>query len=193
MKRGSNFANAANVDGGGVPVNANLFTFSGSAAVPCECLAPSPFGALAGRWTGDGRLAELRFVDGGAGPPFGEDAWRRWLSRWQAWTARERWAALASRGAPFPRAVWRAALDIPSGATRTYGDLARAAGRPGAARAVGRALAANPWALLVPCHRIVRADGRPGGYRWGVERKAALLAAETRPDFTLESLVPNVA
>jgi AraC family transcriptional regulator of adaptative response/methylated-DNA-[protein]-cysteine methyltransferase len=78
----------------------------------------------------------------------------------------------------FRRRVFAALCRIPSGGTRTYAQLAASLGRPGAARAVGRACAANPVALLVPCHRVVPAAGGVGGYRWGAERKRALLRAE---------------
>jgi len=81
---------------------------------------------------------------------------------------------------PFRRRVWEALRAIPHGETRTYAELARTLGRPRAARAVGQACAANPVALLVPCHRVVAADGGAGGYRWGGERKRALLRAESR-------------
>lgn len=76
--------------------------------------------------------------------------------------------------------VWQALRAIPYGSTRTYGELAAEIGKPGAARAVGRACATNPVSLVVPCHRAVREDGTPGGYRWGVERKHALLAHEAQ-------------
>ncbi|GAB2564939.1 methylated-DNA--[protein]-cysteine S-methyltransferase [Dyella jejuensis] len=74
--------------------------------------------------------------------------------------------------------VWEALTRIPSGTTKSYGELAAELGKPGAARAIGRACGSNRLALLVPCHRIVREDGTPGGWRWGVERKRALLAQE---------------
>jgi AraC family transcriptional regulator of adaptative response/methylated-DNA-[protein]-cysteine methyltransferase len=80
----------------------------------------------------------------------------------------------------FQRRVWEALRAIPRGCTRRYADVARAVGSPGAARAIGRACAANPVALLVPCHRVVPASGGTGGYRWGSERKRALLRAEAR-------------
>ena len=67
---------------------------------------------------------------------------------------------------------------IPAGETRTYGELARQVGSPGAARAVGRVCATNPVSLAIPCHRVVREDGKLGGYRWGLERKQALLDRE---------------
>ena len=74
--------------------------------------------------------------------------------------------------------VWHALTLIPRGATLSYGALATQLGNPGAARAIGRACGSNRLALIVPCHRIVREDGTPGGWRWGVERKCALLAVE---------------
>lgn len=82
------------------------------------------------------------------------------------------------RGTAFEIAVWQALRAIPPGETRSYGQLAAALGKPGAARAVGRACGANPVSLLVPCHRAVGADGALTGYRWGTARKRALLAAE---------------
>jgi len=81
-------------------------------------------------------------------------------------------------GTPFQRAVWAALQDIPPGCTETYGQVAARMGRPGAARAVARACAANPIAVLVPCHRVVPACGGTGGWRWGAARKRALLARE---------------
>ena len=84
------------------------------------------------------------------------------------------------RATAFQGRVWRALRAIPRGQTRTYGEIARALGRPGAARAVGRACASNPVALAVPCHRAVGGDGALTGYRWGVERKRRLLAREAR-------------
>jgi AraC family transcriptional regulator of adaptative response/methylated-DNA-[protein]-cysteine methyltransferase len=86
------------------------------------------------------------------------------------------------RGTGFQRNVWNALRDIPAGATATYTTIARRLGRPTSARAVARACAANPIAVLIPCHRVVRSDGAPAGYRWGLERKRTLLereAAET--------------
>lgn len=82
------------------------------------------------------------------------------------------------RATAFQRKVWEAIRAIPAGETATYSELATAIGRPGAARAVARACAGNPLALLVPCHRVVPKSGGGGGYRWGRERKAALLERE---------------
>lgn len=81
-------------------------------------------------------------------------------------------------GTAFQRRVWQALTEIPPGTTRTYGEVAARLGRPTAARAVARACATNPAAVVVPCHRVVPAAGGTGGYRWGAERKRALLARE---------------
>jgi O-6-methylguanine DNA methyltransferase len=81
---------------------------------------------------------------------------------------------------PFQLAVWCAARAIPRGETRTYARLAADIGHIGAARAVARALAANPVALVIPCHRVVPASGRTGSYRWGAKFKARLLADEKK-------------
>jgi AraC family transcriptional regulator of adaptative response/methylated-DNA-[protein]-cysteine methyltransferase len=81
-------------------------------------------------------------------------------------------------GTVFQRKVWKALQRIPRGSTRTYREIALAIGRPMAARAVARACATNPIALAIPCHRVVRENGRLAGYRWGVERKKRLLALE---------------
>ncbi len=78
----------------------------------------------------------------------------------------------------FRQKVWGALQAIPYGETRSYGDVAEAIDNPKAARAVARACAANPVALVVPCHRVVRAGGQVGGYRWGVDRKRGLLDQE---------------
>jgi AraC family transcriptional regulator of adaptative response/methylated-DNA-[protein]-cysteine methyltransferase len=89
------------------------------------------------------------------------------------------------RGTVFQRRVWEALRAIPRGETRSYSQIARAIGAPNAVRAVGSACGANPVALVVPCHRAVRADGGLGGYAWGLRRKQRLLeleaAGEARP------------
>jgi len=78
----------------------------------------------------------------------------------------------------FQRRVWEELRRIPYGATRTYTEVARSIGRPAAIRAVARACATNPVSVVVPCHRVVRQDGNLAGYRWGLERKQALLEHE---------------
>jgi methylated-DNA-[protein]-cysteine S-methyltransferase len=87
---------------------------------------------------------------------------------------------LAPRGTPFQQAVWRALLAVPFGATSTYGAVAGAIGRPTAVRAVGVAIGANPIGIVVPCHRIVGADGSLTGYAGGLDRKTRLLALEAQ-------------
>lgn len=82
------------------------------------------------------------------------------------------------RGTAFQQRVWQVLRAIPSGETRTYGQVAAALGTLQAVRAVARACAANPLAVAIPCHRVVRRDGAASGYRWGIERKQALLARE---------------
>jgi len=82
------------------------------------------------------------------------------------------------QGTPFQKEVWQALRQIPAGTTLSYSQLAEQLGRPGAARAVARACAANRVAVVVPCHRVIRQDGLPGGYRWGLARKQLLLRLE---------------
>jgi AraC family transcriptional regulator, regulatory protein of adaptative response / methylated-DNA-[protein]-cysteine methyltransferase len=104
-------------------------------------------------------------------------------SRIVAYLAREGpWPLLPIdvRATAFQLRVWDALRAIPSGRTMGYEELACAIGSPGAARAVARACASNPVALLVPCHRILLANGSTGGYRWGPQRKRALLDIEQR-------------
>lgn len=82
------------------------------------------------------------------------------------------------RATAFQVKVWESLRSIPYGTTRTYAEVARSIGRPGAARAVARACASNPAALVIPCHRVVGSDGGLRGYRWGIARKRALLELE---------------
>ncbi len=89
------------------------------------------------------------------------------------------------RATAFQWRVWQELREIPLGETRSYGEIAARLGKPGAQRAVGRACATNPVSIVVPCHRAVRQDGSLGGYRWGLERKEALLErarADAAPD-----------
>ncbi len=82
------------------------------------------------------------------------------------------------RGTAFQQKVWQQLREIPCGSTMSYSQVATAVGRPTAARAVAGACAANPIAVVIPCHRVIAADGTMGGYRWGIERKRRLLQAE---------------
>ena len=85
---------------------------------------------------------------------------------------------LAPCGTPFQRRVWAALRDIPYGETRSYGEIARAVGCPGGARAVGLANNRNPIAIVIPCHRVIGADGSLVGYGGGLDVKRALLRLE---------------
>ena len=87
---------------------------------------------------------------------------------------------LQPKGTPFQLAVWRALTEIPYGETASYGDVARAVGRPKAFRAVGMANHCNPIPIIVPCHRVIGSDGRLTGYAGGLEIKRALLELEQK-------------
>lgn len=104
------------------------------------------------------------------------------IRRWPA-SARERvdWTShplFPARGTAFQRAVWRELCALAADETSSYGQLAERLGRPNAARAVGQAVGCNPWALLVPCHRVLAAHGRLGGYAHGPAIKSRLLEYE---------------
>jgi methylated-DNA-[protein]-cysteine S-methyltransferase len=100
------------------------------------------------------------------------------LAAYFAGELREFTLPLRPAGTPFQMAVWRALKRVPYGETVSYGELARRLGRPGAARAVGRANALNPLPVIVPCHRVIGADGALTGYAGGLCIKRALLDLE---------------
>jgi len=158
--------------------------------IPCPSDGPraNALGALLAV-ARDGRLTELSFCDstpeaearGRALPDAVADPDAAPLPAVAAQLAdrRQRFdLPLAPAGSDFERRVWRVLERVPWGETRSYGDLARAAGSPGAARAIGGAMHRNPIAVVVPCHRIVGADGSLTGYGAGLERKRALLELE---------------
>ena len=97
------------------------------------------------------------------------------------------------RPSQFQRRVWQVLVAIPRGETRGYSGVAEAIGQPRAARAVARACATNPVAVLIPCHRVVGKDGEAGGYRWGAARKRALLGAETGKESDLSLSDPSAS
>jgi len=106
---------------------------------------------------------------------------REWLDAYFAGRAADTSGlALDARGAAFEMRVWRALRDIPPGTTKSYGEIAREVGSPGAARAVGLANGANPIAIIVPCHRVIGSNRTLTGYGGGLDRKAWLLAHEER-------------
>lgn len=140
----------------------------------------------------DHGLASLDFPSD-ANPPPGSMAVPPEIRRWHSLTTRAVKTALAgkspaelppldlTRGTAFQQTVWRELQKIPGGQTLSYGQIAAALGRPSAARAVGGACGANPVPLLVPCHRVLAAGGRPGGFSGGMAWKRRLLAAEGVP------------
>ena len=115
-------------------------------------------------------------------PQAGDRPWllaaQEQLEAYFAGSEREFGLPLDLRGTPFQRAVWIALLQIPYGETRTYGEIAAAVGRPSAARAVGQAVGTNPVSIIVPCHRVIGADGTLTGYGGGLKRKRGLLQLE---------------
>jgi AraC family transcriptional regulator of adaptative response/methylated-DNA-[protein]-cysteine methyltransferase len=124
------------------------------------------------------RFPKAALVDGDA-------AFREWVDRVLAFVERPGEALdlpLDVRGTAFQRRVWEALRAIPRGRTASYAEVARAIGRPEAARAVAAACASNAVAVAIPCHRVVRSDGSPSGYRWGAARKVALLRRERDAD-----------
>ncbi|MDO4530376.1 MAG: methylated-DNA--[protein]-cysteine S-methyltransferase [Bacillota bacterium] len=102
------------------------------------------------------------------------------LTEYFAGERREFDLPLQPMGTPFQQRVWEALQNIPYGETRTYGEIAKAIGKPGAARAVGMANHKNPIGILIPCHRVIGADGRLTGYAGGLEKKEFLLELERR-------------
>jgi methylated-DNA-[protein]-cysteine S-methyltransferase len=140
----------------------------------------TPLGPFSLAMEGD-RVRGASFGPGGGGPPSGPAA-AALAARVRAYFAGDAraldGAAVDGEGTPFQRQVWRELRRIPPGEVRTYGQLARALGRPGAARAVGGACARNPVALLVPCHRAVGTGGALTGYAFGTGRKRWLIEHE---------------
>ncbi len=123
----------------------------------------------------------------------GIGAWAREIVRHLEGERRRVDVPLDLHATAFQRRVWNTLRAIPSGQTRSYAKIAEAVGAPGAARAVARACATNPVALIVPCHRVVRGDGGLGGYRWGVARKGVLLErrrAEQAEAQVLRTILP---
>jgi methylated-DNA-[protein]-cysteine S-methyltransferase len=148
----------------------------------------SPLGIL--RLIGDGSALIGILMEGDKHPPAGSAGARFDEAPFRS--AREQLAAyfageltrfdvpIAPAGSVFQQLVWRALLDVPYGATESYGGLARRIGNPRACRAVGLANGRNPIPIIVPCHRVIGSDGSLTGYGGGIERKRWLLAHEAR-------------
>jgi len=168
---------------------------------------PSPLGtmtmaaeddAIVGLWfDGQRHFADVLATDPRERPdlPVFDDL-RRWLDSYFGGQQPRLSPPLRLRGSSFRRHVWEALMTIPYGQTATYGDIGRRTGCL-SAQAIGGAVGHNPIAILVPCHRVVAADGSLGGYAAGIERKARLLQAETlhlsspHTEDTLPSLPPT--
>ncbi len=144
-------------------------------------LVPSPFRSLSVAVDGDGRLVEIRFdahrPEGRRDAKRCEDAAVQ-LAEYFAGRRRQFDLQLAPIGTDFQLRVWRALCEIPYGAVRNYGDLARAIGQPKASRAVGQANGRNPLPIVIPCHRVIAGDGTIGGFSAGLDIKHRLLALE---------------
>jgi methylated-DNA-[protein]-cysteine S-methyltransferase len=148
----------------------------------------SPIGPLLLRC--DGEALTGLYMDLPSLPPRARDTWTedasagplpqavRQLSEYFAGTRREFDLPLRLEGTAFQQRVWRGLTEIPYGATWSYGQLAKRIGNPNASRAVGLANGRNPISILVPCHRVIGADGSLTGYGGGLERKRWLLAHE---------------
>ncbi len=140
----------------------------------------SPVGPLRLAWDGDA-LCELFFAEGGHSMA-ARRAPVRIRSALEAYFEGDVAAidslAVQPAGTVFQRKVWAALREIPAGTTISYGELARRIGQPGAARAVGLANGSNPISIVIPCHRVIGADGRLTGYGGGLDRKRWLLAHE---------------
>lgn len=158
---------------------------------------PTPFGLAMVLLTERG-LCGLRFLEPGHEEAMLESARDEWAaSRFtrdqtatqqallRATTGIEGQQTLLVRGSRLQVQVWRALLNIPAGRLVSYGALALALGYPRAGRAIGTAIGANPIALVIPCHRVLRANGTVTGYRWGAERKAAMIAWEAAQTATI--------
>ena len=151
-------------------------------------LVPSPIDPLL--LTSDGRAITGVHMDGPHGVPPDDAGWRRaddlpvlsearrQLEEYFAGRRQAFDLPLALAGTPFQQRVWAALAQIPYGATLSYGELARNVQCPGGARAVGLANGRNPVAIVIPCHRVIGADGRLTGFGGGLDRKAALLQLE---------------
>jgi methylated-DNA-[protein]-cysteine S-methyltransferase len=106
------------------------------------------------------------------------DASEQQLAEYAAGTRHSFDLPLLERGTPFQQRIWAALARVPFGQTVSYGSLASLAGRPSAARAVGNAVGGNPWVIVVPCHRVLAAGGKLGGFSSGLDRKRELLRLE---------------
>jgi methylated-DNA-[protein]-cysteine S-methyltransferase len=140
----------------------------------------TPFGSLNASVDSDGALTALTFGPAKSnGASAANPAVAQQLNEFFAGKRKTFDLPLAPVGTDFQKRVWEELVGIPYGETVSYAELAKRIGREGAARAVGRANATNPIAIVVPCHRVIGADGSLTGYAYGVERKRQLLEFES--------------
>jgi methylated-DNA-[protein]-cysteine S-methyltransferase len=157
----------------------------------------SPIGELL--LLGDGHALSGLYMQDGRKPMAIAPSWRRQpdafadvavqLSEYFAAGRTSFQIALTTHGTPFQRGVWRALQDIGYGETVSYSELARRVGQPSAYRAVGLANGCNPISVIVPCHRVIGADGTLTGYGGGIERKRLLLDLEAKADRSPYALI----
>jgi methylated-DNA-[protein]-cysteine S-methyltransferase len=141
----------------------------------------SALGTLSFACDSDGRLLELNFGPSAAAAPMDDRRCEHVKDQLAAYLEGKRTTfdlALAPAGTPFQRRVWKGLTDIPYGQVISYGELARRIGMPGAARAVGQANGANPIPIVIPCHRVIAANGTIGGFSSGLAIKRQLLSHE---------------
>lgn len=140
----------------------------------------TPFGPIQAAVNADGALTELKFgpPNSGNGNGAANAAVAKQLGEFFAGSRKTFDLPMAPQGTDFQKQVWAELMRIPYGETISYAELAKRLGRSGAARAVGRANATNPIAVVVPCHRVIGADGSLTGYAYGVELKRNLLDFE---------------
>jgi methylated-DNA-[protein]-cysteine S-methyltransferase len=138
----------------------------------------SPVGRIAVESSNDGRLLQIDFVDAAGTVVNQDNSVVAQLQEYFAGVRREFDIAYRFEGTEFQNLVWQQIALIPFGETRTYGELAKAIGRPKASRAVGAACGQNPFSIIVPCHRVVGMGNRLTGYAGGLDKKAWLLAFE---------------
>ncbi len=138
----------------------------------------SPVGGIALAMGSDGRLRQIDFVAGGGAASGVDNPVAGQLREYFAGSRRDFDIVYEFEGTEFQNLVWQQIALIPYGETRTYGELAKAIGRPKASRPVGAACGQNPFSIIVPCHRVVGAGNRLTGYGGGLDKKAWLLAFE---------------
>jgi len=174
-------------------INDNLFTILLQLASPYESgfRLSTHWGPLTARFSGKG-LSQLFFDDSDHKIHQASNqlstAFLQWLKHYQTLRPAKQWQYLTPTGTAFQKSVWRALIEISYGERTSYHTIAQAINKPKANRAVGSAVGANPISLLIPCHRIIQASGAIGNYRWGVNRKCALLDAEQQAGSDLRQL-----